>query len=124
MGSETPPPSRLSPTQLIVALCVAEVFSMIGVAAFPALLPTFLTEWQLTNTDAGWLNGIYYAGYLAAVPVLVSLTDRAPTRRIYYLCMVLTTLANAGFALLVEGFWLEVTAGLWLKKTVSPKGLF
>ena len=46
---------------------------MLGVAAFPALLPTFIGEWQLTNTDAGWINGIYFAGYLAAVPVLVGL---------------------------------------------------
>ncbi|MBT7942121.1 MAG: hypothetical protein HN719_02075, partial [Alphaproteobacteria bacterium] len=53
MSSKTFEPSRLSPTQLIVAICVAEIFSMLGVATFPALLPTFITDWQLTNTDAG-----------------------------------------------------------------------
>ena len=97
--------SRPSPIRIVVPLCVAGIVSTLGMLTFPALLPTFIEEWRLTNTDAGWLNGIYYAGYLAAVPVLVSLTDRAPTRRIYYLCMVLTTLVNAGFALLAEGFW-------------------
>ena len=66
---------------------------MLGVAAFPALLPTFIGEWQLTKTDAGWINGIYFAGYLAAVPVLVSLTDRVSPRNIYTLCLVLTALS-------------------------------
>ncbi len=31
---------------------------MLGVMSFPALLPGFITEWQLTNTEAGWINGI------------------------------------------------------------------
>ncbi|MCH8138313.1 MAG: hypothetical protein IH926_05060 [Proteobacteria bacterium] len=57
--------TKISPIPLIVALCAAEIASMPGVAAFPALLPTFIGEWQLTNTDAGWINGIYFAGYLA-----------------------------------------------------------
>ncbi|MBC8338063.1 MAG: MFS transporter [Rhodospirillales bacterium] len=98
-------PSRLSPTGLITAICVAEIFSMIGVATFPALLPTFISEWQLSNTDAGWINGIYFAGYLSAVPVLVSLTDRVSPRRIYYLCLLLAALSSAGFAFLTDGFW-------------------
>ena len=97
---------------------------MPGVAAFPALLPTFVGEWQLTNTDAGWINGIYFAGYLAAVPVLVSLTDRAPPRKIYYLCMVLTAIGTAGFAFLVTGFWsamvFRVIAGVALAGTYMP----
>ncbi len=52
-------PPTPSPTRLIVALCTAEIVSMLGAATFPALLPTFLAEWDITKTDAGWLNGIY-----------------------------------------------------------------
>ena len=89
-----------SPIRLIVALCTAEVVSMLGAATFPALLPTFLAEWNLTSTEAGWLNGIYYLGYLLSVPVLVSMTDRGSSRKIYFLCMVLTIIASAGFAFL------------------------
>ena len=113
-----------SPTRLIVALCAAEIVSMLGAATFPALLPTFLAEWDISKTDAGWLNGIYYAGYLAAVPVLVSLTDRAPPRKIFYLCMVLTVLANLGFALMTSGFWsafvFRILAGVALAGTYMP----
>ena len=124
MRSDPSPASRLSPTQLIVALCVAEVFSMIGVATFPALLPTFLTEWQLTNTDAGWINGIYFAGYLIAVPVLVSLTDRVPPRRIYYLSLVVSAVSCAGFAFWADGFWtamiFRTLAGIALAGSYMP----
>ncbi len=97
---------------------------MLGTATFPALLPTFIVEWSLTKTNAGWLNGIYYIGYLAAVPVLVSLTDRASARIIYYLCMALTLVASAGFAFLVEGFWtafvFRIIAGIALAGTYMP----
>ncbi len=117
-------PARISPLSLIVVLCTAEVVSMLGAVTFPALLPTFLAEWGLTNTEAGWLNGIYYIGYLAAVPVLVSLTDRAPPRKIYYLSMVLTAIGTAGFAFLVNGFWtamvFRIVAGVALAGTYMP----
>ena len=113
-----------SPTPLIFALCAAEIVSMLGSATFPALLPTFLAEWNLSKTDAGWLNGIYYVGYLAAVPVLVSLTDRTPPRKIYYLCMVLTAVGTLGFALMTSGFWsafvFRVISGVALAGTYMP----
>ncbi len=105
-------------------MCLAEIASMLGAAMFPALLPTFIAEWKLTNTEAGWINGIYYAGYLAAVPVLVSLTDRTPPRRIYYLCMALTLVSSAGFAWMTTGFWsamvFRVVAGVALAGTYMP----
>lgn len=129
-ADSTPPPpassspSGPSPTKLVVAMCAAEIASMLGAAMFPALLPGFIAEWRLTNTEAGWINGIYYAGYLGAVPALVSLTDRAPPRRIYYLCMALTLISSAGFAWMTTGFWsamaFRVVAGVALAGTYMP----
>ena len=81
-----------SAAQLISLMCFAQVFSMSGTLIFPALLPTFVTIWGLTNTDAGWINGIYFAGYLIAGPVLVSLTDRTSPRKIYFFCLGLGAL--------------------------------
>ncbi len=92
----------LSPVTLIAVFCMAEILGMTGSAAFPALLPTFIDIWALSNTDAGWITGIYYAGYLVSVPVLVSLTDRVAPRRVFFLCMAITALANLGFALAAE----------------------
>jgi MFS family permease len=35
-------------------------------------------------TQAGWISSAFFAGYVAAVPLLVGLTDRFDARRIYY----------------------------------------
>ena len=113
-----------SPVTLIAVFCVAEIFGMTGAVTFPALLPTFIDTWALSNTDAGWINGIYYAGYLFAVPVLVSLTDRMAPRRVFFLCMAITVLANLGFALAAEGLWtamaFRLVAGIGLAGTYMP----
>ncbi len=112
------------PAAIVLAICSAEVLSMLTVAAFPALLPSFLSEWSLTKTDAGWINGIYYLGYLGAVPVLVSLTDRIPAHRIYFGGMLLATLAAFGFGFLADGFWtamvLRLLSGIGLAGTYMP----
>ena len=114
----------LSPVTLIAVFCMAEILGMTGSAAFPALLPTFIDIWALSNTDAGWITGIYYAGYLVSVPVLVSLTDRVAPRRVFFLCMAITALANLGFALAAEGLWtalaFRLVAGVGLAGTYMP----
>jgi MFS family permease len=110
--------------RLIVLLCVAEVLSMTGFGTFPALQPTFFDEWGLSNTEAGWINGIYFGAYMLAVPVLVALTDRVDPRRIYAFAAVLTIAASLSFGLLAEGFWsataLRALAGLGLAGTYMP----
>ncbi len=93
------------PLGFVVAMCLAEVLGMLSFASFQALIPTFAVQWDLSNTQSGWISGIYFAGYVAAVPVLVSLTDRIDPRRILVVSLVLGTLASIGFAVLAEGFW-------------------
>jgi len=110
--------------RLVAVLCLAEVLGMAGFAAFPALLPQFLAEWSLSNTQAGWISGIYLAGYMASVPVLASLTDRIDARRVYLMSQALTGLSLVGFALLAEGFWtalvFQTGAGIGLAGTYMP----
>jgi len=113
-----------SATRLIFVMCAAEVLGMAGVFAFPALLPQFFQEWGLTNTEAGWINGIYYAGYTVTVPVLASLTDRVDARRVYLASGAVAALAVLGFALFANGFWsallFRVLGGLGLAGTYIP----
>ena len=78
---------------------------------FPALLPIFQAEWGLTNTEAGWISGIYFGGYAACVPILVSLTDRVDPRKIYLLSAGLGAVSLMGFGLMAQGTW---TATLFL----------
>lgn len=91
--------------RLIWAVCAAQSVAQLGAFAVPALLPTFIDLWRLSNTEAGWLTGIYYAGYTLSVPVLVSLTDRIDPKRIYLAATALTTFAMLGYGWLADGFW-------------------
>ncbi|MCH9044915.1 MAG: MFS transporter [SAR324 cluster bacterium] len=105
-------------------MCLAEILGILGFFAFPALLPTFIEQWHLTNTEAGWINAVFFLGYMLAVPVLVSLTDRVDPRRIYLISMALTALAIVGFPLLVGGLWtalaLRALAGVGMAGTYMP----
>lgn len=109
---------------LVAAMCAAHVLTMLGVFAFPALLPTFVQAWQLSNTEAGWIAGVYFGAYAVGVSVLVALTDRYDARLVYVGGAVLGALAAAGFALFAAGFWtaavLRGLAGLALAATYMP----
>ncbi|MCC7046516.1 MAG: MFS transporter [Alphaproteobacteria bacterium] len=89
----------------VAAVVTAQVLTQLGAFILPALLPAYIAAWHLSKTEAGWLVGIFFAGYVAAVPVLVALTDRVPARRVYLVGAGLTTLSHLGFAVLADGFW-------------------
>ncbi len=97
---------------------------MLGTSSFSALLPTFQRDWGLSNTEAGWISGIFFAGYVAAVPVLVGATDRMDPRRIYLLSFVITGATALAYALFAEGFWsalgLRALAGVGLAGGYMP----
>jgi MFS family permease len=113
-----------SQVRFIICVCAAEIFSMAGTMYFPALLPGFQAEWGLSNTEAGWINGIFYGGYAAFVPILVSLTDRIDPRRIYLYSAVFGAVSMAGFGWLAEGtltaMLFRFCAGVSLAGTYMP----
>ena len=88
-----------------VAMCAAQACAQIGAFGVAALLPTLITAWSLSNTEAGWISGIYYAAYTVVVPLLSSLTDRVDPKRVYLGSVALTAVAFAGFAWVATGFW-------------------
>jgi MFS family permease len=90
--------------RFIWSVVVAQVLVQIGAFSLPALLPVYIERWNLSKTEAGTLVGIFFAAYVAAVPVLVSLTDRIPTRRVYAVGAGLTALSHFGFAFVADGF--------------------
>jgi MFS family permease len=103
-ASEASPLLR-SPGALVAVLCITSVLGMLGFSSFSALLPAFQRDWGLSNTDAGWISGIFYAGYVVAVPLLVGSTDRVDPRRIYLLSFLIAAAAAFGYALFADGFW-------------------
>ena len=116
-----PVPGTRDYTKAIVA---AQMLAQIGAFALPALLPGYIARWDLSKTEAGWLVGIFFAAYVVMVPMLVSLTDRVPVRRVYMLGTGLTALSHFGFALFADGFWsallLRMLAGIGWAGTYMP----
>ncbi len=114
----------MSTGQLVLLLCVAEALGLAGFATFPALMPTFIAEWGLSNTQAGTLSGAYFAGYMASVTLLVALTDRRDARWIYLGGVAVSALAGFGFALVADGFWsalaFQAAAGVGVAGTYMP----
>ncbi len=109
---------------LVLTFCIAEALLMAGFALVPSLLPQLSQRWSLSATAGGWLGGIFFLGYILAVPVLVSLTDRIDARRIYLAGATVSALALTGFANFADGlasglgwWWL---AGLGLAGTYMP----
>jgi len=96
-------PLRRPAWQLIAWVCLAHVASMTGFATYPALLAQLQVEWELSNTAAGFISGLFFAGYMAAVPVLTALTDRIDARRIYMVSSLVAAAGAAGFGWLAHG---------------------
>src|SRR3970282_434762 len=94
---------RLTPVRLTFLMCSAEIFSMTGFAAYTTLLPALQREWAFSNSEAGLVSGIYYAGYVMATPVLTSLTDRVDPRRVYLVACLISCFGAAGFLLFAGG---------------------
>ena len=44
--------------RFIAIMCVAEVLSMSGFAAYTTLLPVLQKDWTLSNYEAGLISGI------------------------------------------------------------------
>jgi MFS family permease len=117
-------PVIAKPAAAVLCLCVAEVATMLGVFAFPALLPDFVAVWSLSNTDAGWISGILFAGYTLAVPILTTATDRIDAKRVYVAGAIIAAMAGLGFAFTAQGFWSAMAwralAGVGLAGTYMP----
>src|SRR5215210_1820412 len=91
---------------------------------FLALQPLFRHAWGLSNTASGWISSAYFGGYMVAVPLLSSLTDRTDARTIWLGACAMAAAGAVGFALLAQGTWsgaaMQVIAGAGLAGTYMP----
>ncbi len=101
-------PSRLG--LVVTVLCVAEVLSMTPFSMFLALQPALQDAWRLSNTESGWISSAYYAGYMVAVPVLASVTDRIDARSVWLGACATTAAGAAAFGLWADGVWTAAAA--------------
>lgn len=95
----------MRPAALTTLCCTFLVLNLLAFMTVAAVLPTLIAEWEMSNTQAGWLGGIYFAGYMVAVPFLLPLTDRVPPKAVSLGGGIVGAASALSFALLADGFW-------------------
>ncbi|MDR2239407.1 MAG: MFS transporter [Zoogloeaceae bacterium] len=113
-----------SALRIVALLCLAEVFSMTGFSTYPALLASLREAWGMSGAEAGFIGGIFFAGYVAAVPLLSALTDRIDARRVYFFSTLLAAVGTIGIGAFAEGVasgaLFQAIAGAGLAGTYMP----
>ncbi len=77
---------------------------MTSFAAFPALMPHFFEAWNLSGTQAGWINGAYFLGFTIFGLLASAVTDRIDARSVVLVGHVVAIAGAAGFAFLSHDF--------------------
>jgi MFS family permease len=98
----------LKPLPLILCFAAALALSLLNFLTIAAVLPDLIRSWSLSKTQAGWLVGVYFAGYMSAILFVASLTDRMDPRRIYLIGASIGGLSSLALALFANGFWLTM----------------
>lgn len=97
---------RLQGRAVVWAMALAQLGSLLPHVVVPSVLAQFLIpEWKLTAAEAGLLAGSYAAGYMLAVPVLATLTDRMDARLILLAGSALSAIATVLFGVFADGLW-------------------
>ena len=113
-----------APAFIVAIVCLAEILSMTPFSMFLALQPELQGAWHLSNTESGWISSAYFAGYMLAVPVLGSLTDRVDARTVWLGACALAGCGALGFATIADGVWsaaaLQLVTGAGLAGTYMP----
>jgi len=112
------------PRRIALLLLAAHIVSMLGFSTFAALLPELRAEWRLTNSEAGVIAGMFFAGYVATVSYWTALTDRVDPRRVYLAGSLLTCVSSAGFGWFAQGLAsalpFQVLLGAGIAATYMP----
>jgi len=89
---------------LVLAMAGGQIGGLLPHVAVPATMPAHLIpEWHLSSSEAGLMASAYALGYMVAVPILTTLTDRIDARRILIGGSLMNALGSIGFGLLADG---------------------
>jgi predicted MFS family arabinose efflux permease len=64
-----------------------------------------MPAWGLSAAQGGLMASGYAFGYMLAVPVLTTLTDRLDARLVLFCGSVVSGLATIAFGIFAQGFW-------------------
>jgi predicted MFS family arabinose efflux permease len=97
---------RLSGRALVFAMCFGQLGNLLPHVAVPAVMPQHLMPlWSLSGAEAGFMASAFSFGYMLAVPILTTLTDRIDARLILLVGSIATALATIAFGRCADGLW-------------------
>lgn len=86
-------------------LSLGLVLNLLPSLSFPAVMPAVVADLGFSAAQAGWVGGIYFAGYAGGVPFLSTMTDRWGARSIYIASCLIGLAGSLGFAFWSDSFW-------------------
>ena len=104
--------------KILFLTCFVQMVSMVGFAIWPIYLIDLQLQWNLSNSEAGWISGAFYIGYVIATPFLVSLTDTFDARKLYFISCIIGSIGLLCFSLFATNavnasvYWSLVGIGL------------
>ena len=94
----------ISGRTLVALMALAQLGSLLPHVVVPAVMPAHLIpEWGLSYSEAGLMAASYAAGYMLAVPLLTTLTDRIDARWILLGGSLFSAVTTILFGLLASG---------------------
>ncbi|MBU6269740.1 MAG: MFS transporter [Betaproteobacteria bacterium] len=104
-------------------MCAGQVGNLLPHVVVPAVMVGHLIPlWGLSNAQAGLLAASYAAGYMLAVPVLASLTDRIDARVLLGVGSLASSAATLAFGWLAQGLFSAML--LWALAGVGFAGAY
>ncbi|WP_298871716.1 MFS transporter [uncultured Bradyrhizobium sp.] len=87
-------------------MCIGQVGNLLSHVTLSANLAQHLMpEWGLSAAGGGLMASGYAFGYMLAVPVLTTLTDRIDARIVLLCGSIVSGLATVAFGIFAQGFW-------------------
>jgi predicted MFS family arabinose efflux permease len=108
---------------LVAAMCLGQVGNLLPHVTLPAIMAQHLMPlWNLSAAEAGLMASAYAFGYMLAVPVLTTLTDRIDARRVLIAGSAVSGLATVLCGLLADG--LASATLLWAVSGIGFAGAY
>jgi MFS family permease len=96
--------ATLTGRALVTAMCLGQIGNLLPHVTLPAIMSQHLMPlWGLSAAEAGLMASAYAFGYMLAVPVLATLTDRIDARRVLMAGSAVSGLATVLCGLFADG---------------------
>src|SRR3954451_2036432 len=114
---------HLSPRALVIAMCLGQVGNLLPHVAVPSVMPQHLMPlWSLSGSQAGFMASAFAVGYMLAVPLLTTLTNRIDARIILLAGSAVSALATLAFGVFAAGLW--SASAIWFLAGVGFAGAY